>query len=197
MVICGASKGGGEGKDGGAQGSGKKGGAGDANKADFSAYWSLKVRNFFSARRQYLEGAEQQKVERRPEILDRLDAEIAKQAEVRHALSAHHPALSAHASCATSCTRDGSPCLLRHVSKCDRCGVDGAQEIDKARADEPPPPTVEELAQARVELEAEANARAAKMLEPLQQRLLGRTLPELAAPPPASAVMLEEVRMTL
>jgi hypothetical protein len=30
----------------------------ERNKADFSAYWSMKVRQFFSARRQYLEGAD-------------------------------------------------------------------------------------------------------------------------------------------
>jgi hypothetical protein len=49
------------------------------NKADFSAYWSLKFREFFSKRRQYLELA--RKRQEPPEILKKLDAQIKLQEE--------------------------------------------------------------------------------------------------------------------
>lgn len=43
-------------------------------KADFSAYWSLKFREFFSKRRQYLDLA--RKRQEPPEIIKKLDAQI-------------------------------------------------------------------------------------------------------------------------
>lgn len=45
--------------------------------ADFSAYWSLKVRNFFSARRNYLEEADVTQ-RQRPKVLDWFDEEIGR-----------------------------------------------------------------------------------------------------------------------
>jgi hypothetical protein len=44
------------------------------NKADFSAYWSLKFREFFSKRRQYLELA--RKRQEPPEIFQKIDEQI-------------------------------------------------------------------------------------------------------------------------
>lgn len=49
------------------------------NKADFSAYWSLKFREFFSKRRQYLELS--RKSQEPPEIFRKLDEQIALQEE--------------------------------------------------------------------------------------------------------------------
>lgn len=46
-------------------------------KADFSAYWSLKFREFFSKRRQYLDLA--RKRQEPPEIIQKLDAQIQQQ----------------------------------------------------------------------------------------------------------------------
>ncbi|GBF91758.1 hypothetical protein Rsub_04062 [Raphidocelis subcapitata] len=79
--------GGGGGGGGGGKGSGKGGtqkpGKGaaddkaDPNKADFSAYWSLRFREFFSGRRQYLELA--RKRQEPPEALQKIDAQIAEQ----------------------------------------------------------------------------------------------------------------------
>ena len=46
----------------------------DANKADFSAYWSLKFKEFFSKRRQYLELSKKRKED--PEVVKKLDAQI-------------------------------------------------------------------------------------------------------------------------
>jgi hypothetical protein len=46
----------------------------DPNKADFSAYWSLKFKEFFSKRRQYLELTRKRKED--PEIVKKLDAQI-------------------------------------------------------------------------------------------------------------------------
>lgn len=73
-VVCSAKKG---------KGSGDKGDEkADAKKADFSAYWSLKVRQWFSARKDYLEGSEEQRG-KRPEILKKLDeAIVEKQQEM-------------------------------------------------------------------------------------------------------------------
>jgi hypothetical protein len=48
-------------------------------KADFSAYWSLKFREFFSKRRQYLDLT--RKRQEPPEILQKLDAQIQQQEE--------------------------------------------------------------------------------------------------------------------
>eukprot|EP00879_Flechtneria_rotunda_P004925 GHRR01005199.1.p1 GENE.GHRR01005199.1~~GHRR01005199.1.p1 ORF type:complete len:302 (+),score=81.01 GHRR01005199.1:600-1505(+) len=47
------------------------------NKADFSAYWSLKFREFFSKRRQYLQLA--RKRQEPPEIIKQLDEQIKQQ----------------------------------------------------------------------------------------------------------------------
>lgn len=50
----------------GAGGDKERGNPGQADsgqgKADFSAYWSMRVREFFSARRQYLEGAKRKEI---------------------------------------------------------------------------------------------------------------------------------------
>jgi hypothetical protein len=46
-------------------------------KADFSAYWSLKFREFFSKRRQYLDLT--RKRQEPPEIIQKLDAQIQQQ----------------------------------------------------------------------------------------------------------------------
>lgn len=48
-------------------------------KADFSAYWSLKFREFFSKRRQYLELA--RKRQEPPEIFKKIDEQIRVQEE--------------------------------------------------------------------------------------------------------------------
>lgn len=53
----------------------KDGGPTDPGKADFSAYWSLKFREFFSKRREYLQQAAKRKEP--PEVLKQLDAQIA------------------------------------------------------------------------------------------------------------------------
>lgn len=47
------------------------------NKADFSAYWSLKFKEFFSKRRQYLELS--RKRQEPPEYVKKLDAQIKQQ----------------------------------------------------------------------------------------------------------------------
>lgn len=47
------------------------------NKADFSAYWSLKFKEFFSKRRQYLDLA--RKRQEPPEYVKKLDAQIKQQ----------------------------------------------------------------------------------------------------------------------
>jgi len=64
---------------------GGKGGPEDskdaARKADFSAYWSLKVRQWFSSRRDYLEGAESQP-DKQPELLRKLSEAIEQQSKV-------------------------------------------------------------------------------------------------------------------
>jgi hypothetical protein len=94
-VLAAASKGGsgGGGKPGGSgkpsgggggskQGGKKKGGEedkADPNKADFSAYWSLRFREFFSGRRQYLELS--RKRQEPPEIVQKVDAQIEEQQE--------------------------------------------------------------------------------------------------------------------
>jgi hypothetical protein len=68
---------------GGSGGGAKKPGKGsgddkaDPNKADFSAYWSLRFRQFFSGRRQYLELT--RKRQEPPEAEMKLDAQIADQ----------------------------------------------------------------------------------------------------------------------
>lgn len=49
------------------------------NKADFSAYWSLKFREFFSKRRQYLQLA--RKRQEPPEIFKKIDEQIRVQEE--------------------------------------------------------------------------------------------------------------------
>lgn len=49
------------------------------NKADFSAYWSLKFREFFSKRRQYLELSRKQ--QESPEIFKKIDEQIRVQEE--------------------------------------------------------------------------------------------------------------------
>jgi hypothetical protein len=49
------------------------------NKADFSAYWSLKFREFFSKRRQYLELT--RKRQEPPEIFQKIDEQIRVQEE--------------------------------------------------------------------------------------------------------------------
>lgn len=49
------------------------------NKADFSAYWSLRFKEFFSKRRQYLELA--RKRQEPPEYVKKLDAQIKQQEE--------------------------------------------------------------------------------------------------------------------
>jgi hypothetical protein len=77
----GGSKAGGGG--GGGSGKGAKPGKGaaddkaDPNKADFSAYWSLRFREFFSGRRQYLELA--RKRDEAPEALQKVDAQMKEQ----------------------------------------------------------------------------------------------------------------------
>ncbi|KAI8471004.1 MAG: hypothetical protein J3K34DRAFT_245773 [Monoraphidium minutum] len=100
-VACAAGKAPGGGKDtgggkpggggGGKPGGGKSGGGGgsqkqgkgsaddkaDPNKADFSAYWSLRFREFFSGRRQYLELS--RKRQEPPEVVQKVDAQIAEQ----------------------------------------------------------------------------------------------------------------------
>lgn len=61
-----------------------------ARKADFSAYWSLKVRQWFSARRDYLEGAESQR-DKQPEVLKKLGEAIEDQsAAVRDMENTRH-----------------------------------------------------------------------------------------------------------
>jgi hypothetical protein len=76
-------KSGGGGGSGGAGKGGTKPGKGaaddkaDPNKADFSAYWSLRFREFFSGRRQYLELA--RKRQEPPEALQKVDAQIQQQ----------------------------------------------------------------------------------------------------------------------
>jgi hypothetical protein len=58
---------------------GKKGGnvppPDGKSKADFSAYWSQRVRDFFSDRRQYLEGGRTEQ-DTRPKWLEKLDARV-------------------------------------------------------------------------------------------------------------------------
>ena len=82
----------GSGKSSGGGGSGKSSGGGkakkgksaaddkaDPNKADFSAYWSLRFREFFSGRRGYLELARRR--QEPPEAGQRVDAQIAEAGE--------------------------------------------------------------------------------------------------------------------
>lgn len=87
----GAPKGPGDGKDA-------------ARKADFSAYWSLKVREWFSSRRGYLDGAEATPVDlnKPPEWLAKLEeaakearAELDEAIEAKHAERMEHAATSA------------------------------------------------------------------------------------------------------
>jgi len=60
-------------------GSSNKDDRANPNKADFSAYWSLKFREFFSKRRQYLELA--RKRQEPPEIFKKIDEQIRVQEE--------------------------------------------------------------------------------------------------------------------
>lgn len=60
-------------------GSSKNDDRANPNKADFSAYWSLKFREFFSKRRQYLELA--RKRQEPPEIFKKIDEQIRVQEE--------------------------------------------------------------------------------------------------------------------
>lgn len=84
MVVARSSKsssgGGKDGKDEGEGQAAKPAPRGEQQKADFSAYWSAKVRSLFSARRAYLESAEEGKG-KEPESLRRLNEAIEQQRE--------------------------------------------------------------------------------------------------------------------
>jgi len=74
-------------------------------KADFSAYWSMKVRGLFSERRKYLDSAEKQAEEGPPEVLVKLEEAIEqKSADLRQMKMANQEskAEQAEASAATA-----------------------------------------------------------------------------------------------
>jgi hypothetical protein len=70
----------------------KGGDSGDASKkADFSAYWSMRVREFFSSRRNYLEGGAQQTEPEKPRLLQWMDDQVDAWREVEAQRKASGP----------------------------------------------------------------------------------------------------------